>query len=182
MVVTLENSMSLDPKETRAFTILFRLKSRKALKEKAAFIVTQCVRVEGLDVEYEKRRKTAKTTSLRQKVKEEYEDERGELMTRLEIFKGQFIEEKRNLKSAEDDPVEEIRKISLSIDHEFEELRKFLVTIREIEANLEAMSNSHDVIIEILKECKDFQKLFSQELLKFKGGLFNISKYVKKDN
>jgi hypothetical protein len=70
----------------------------------------------------------------------------------------------------------------LSIDHSFDELRKFLITIDEIEANLDAISGSHDVILKILKECKDFQTLFSSELLKFKGGVFNIKKYVKKED
>lgn len=86
----------------------------------------------------------------------EYESLRTEYLSKLDIYKQQFQKEKRNLKSADTDPVEEIRKISLSIDHDFDELRKFLITIDEIEANLDAISSSHDIILKILKECKDF--------------------------
>lgn len=182
MVVTLSNSMSLDSKETRAFNIIFRLKSRKLLKEKGAMIVTHMVRIGGLDRDFKKRLKNAKTQSSRAKVRKEYEEYRSEYMARLEIYKGQYIEEKRNLRSADTDPVEEIKKISLSIDYDFEELRKFMVTIREIETNLDALSASHDVILRILKECSDFQELFKKELLKYKGGIFNIKKYVKKED
>lgn len=176
MVVTLTNSMTLDPKETRAFNILYRLKSRKELQMKASSIITTCVRIRGLDKDFNNRLGNAKSLEESNLITKEYEAFRAEFMSKLDIQKQQFILEKRNLRSADTDPVEEIRKISQSIDHDFDELRKFLITIDEIESNLDAISASHDTILKVLKECKDFQQLFSQELLRFKGGIFNVKK------
>lgn len=179
MVVTLENSMTLDSKETRAFNIIFRLKSRKFLKEISANIVTHVIRIGSDDSDFNRRLKSAKTLSSRMKIRKEYEEIRNENMATLEIYKAQFIEENRNLRSADTDPVEEIKKLNHAIDFDFAELRKFLVTIREIESNLDSVSASHDVISKILKECHDYQELFKKELLKYKGGIFNIKQYVK---
>lgn len=180
MVVTLTNSMTLDAKETRAFNILYRLKSRRELKNKAAYIITTLVRIRGLDLDFDRRNTNPKIDDkIKAEFKKEYEELRTEYLSKIDIYKGLFIEEKKNLKSADTDPVEEIRKLSLAIDQDFDELRQFLVTIKEIEANLESVMNSHRVVLEILNECKKFSVLFEKEILNFKGGIFNIEKYTK---
>lgn len=56
MVVTLTNSMTLDAKETRAFNILYRVKGRTNLLDKATFIVTLIVRAKALANDFYRRR------------------------------------------------------------------------------------------------------------------------------
>jgi len=112
MVVTLTNSMTLDPKETRAFNILYRLKSRKELQMKASSIITTCIRIRGLDNDFNNRVNNAKSLEESNLITREYEAFRAEFLSKLDIQKQQFILEKRNLRSADTDPVEEIRKIS----------------------------------------------------------------------
>lgn len=104
--------MTLDPKETRAFNILYRLKSRKELEMKASNIITTCIRIRGLDNDFNNRVNNAKSLDESNLITREYEAFRAEFLSKLDIQKQQFILEKRNLRSADTDPVEEIRKIS----------------------------------------------------------------------
>lgn len=178
MVVTLTNSMTLDAKESRAFNILYRLKVRENLRDKATFIVTLIIRAKGIYNDFDRRRTGGKFTEKEIKeFEEKYEEERAELYSRLDIAKGLFLEAESNLKSADDDPVEEIRKLSLSIEHDFNEMRNFFIAIKEIEANLISIHRSHQVIEKMISECQTYNNLFSTEILQFKGGIFDIDKF-----
>ena len=94
----------------------------------------------------------------------------------MEFLKGLYIEEDKNLQSSDSDPVEEIRALTLQIENDFMQLKRLLITVREIEASLESVKMSNEVLHRILDQCQGFQKLFMEELMKFKGGIFNIEK------
>lgn len=181
MVVTLTNSMSLDPKETRAFNILYRLKARKNLKDKATFIVTHVIRAKALARDFERRKEGLDTDNEAdakkiQELERVYELERAEIFSKLDILKAAYHEAELNLRSAEEDPVEEIRKLSLAIERDFNLMRNYFIAIKEIEANLLAVQKSHEVIEKIIQQCKAYNGLFNKEILEYKGGLFELDK------
>jgi potassium intermediate/small conductance calcium-activated channel subfamily N protein 2 len=181
MVVTLTASMSLDAKESRAFNILYRLKARKNLEDKATFIATLIIRARALYKDNERRKEGLDPTKPadKEKLKElaqKYDNEKAEIYSKLDIFKSMFNEAFSNLKSADEDPVEEIRKLSLSIEHDFNEMRNFFIAIKEIEANLLSVQKSHEVIDKVIEQCKAYNQLFNKEILQYKGGIFDIEK------
>ena len=179
MVVTLTNSMTLDAKESRAFNILYRLKSRKILEDKATFVATLTIRTRALTNDYLRRREGLDPVKDAEKISElekKYNDEKAENLSKLDIAKSMFLEASSNLKSADDDPVEEIRKLSLSIEHDFNDMRNFFLAIKEIEANLLSIQKSHEVIEKIVDQCKAYNELFDKEILQYKGGLFEVDK------
>ena len=181
MVVTLTNSMSLDAKESRAFNILYRLKARRNLEDKATFIATLIIRARALSKDNERRKegldpsKPADAEKLNE-LEQKYDNEKAEIYSKLDIFKSMFNEAFSNLKSADEDPVEEIRKLSLSIEHDFNEMRNFFIAIKEIEANLMAVHKSHEVIEKVIEQCKAYNQLFNKEIVQYKGGIFDIDK------
>lgn len=184
MVVTLTNSMMLDAKESRAFNILYRLKARKNLEDKATFMVTQMIRARALAKDFERRKEGLDSTKPSDKKKlqeleDNYNDEKAELYSKLDIFKSRFHEADADLKSADDDPVEEIRKLSLSIEHDFNAMRKFFLAIKEIEANLQSIQKSHEIIEKIIEQCKAYNELFDKEIMQYKGGIFEVDKKKK---
>lgn len=181
MVVTLTNSFSLDSKETRAFNILYRLKARRNLMDKATFMVTLIVRLRSLATDVERRLKNLdpKKPSDEAKINEmtqKFEDEKTEIYAKLDIVRSQFNEADSHLQSAEDDPVEEIRKLSLSIESDFNKMRNFFIAVKEIEANLLCIQKSHEIIEKIVDETAKYCLLFNKEIIQFKGGIFDIKK------
>ena len=176
VVVALTNYMDLDHKENRAYTILYRLQSRVNLNHKAAEIITVVLRIRGLDLGTDQRIKNIADPKELEIVKQEYLTKRAELISNLEFLKGLYVEEDKNLQSSDSDPVEEIRALTLQIENDFMQLKRLLITVREIEASLESVKMSNEVLHRILDQCQGFQKLFMEELMKFKGGIFNIEK------
>lgn len=181
MVVTLTNSMTLDAKETRAFNILYRIKARKNLEDKATFMVTQLIRARALAKDFERRKdgldpnRPADKKKI-EKLEETYNDEKAEIYSKLDIFKSRFLEATAELKTADEDPVEEIRKLSLSIEHDFNSMRKFFLAIKEIEANLQSIQKSHEIIDKMIDQCKAYSELFDREIKEYKGGIFEVDK------
>lgn len=184
MVVTLTNSMTLDAKESRAFNILYRIKARKNLEDKATFMITQIIRARALAKDFERRKegldiKKPQDAKKIKELEEVYNDEKAELYSKLDIFKSRFHEAEGELKSADDDPVEEIRKLSLSIEHDFNAMRKFFLAIKEIEANLQSIQKSHEIIDHMIDQCKAYNELFDKEIMQYKGGIFEVDKKKK---
>ena len=184
MVVTLTNSMTLDAKESRAFNILYRIKARKNLEDKATFMVTQIIRARALAKDFERRKDGLDPSRPQDKKKIEeleeiYNDEKAEIYSKLDIFKSSFHEASSELKSADDDPVEEIRKLSLSIEHDFNAMRKFFLANKEIEANLQSIQKSHEIIDKMIEQCKAYNELFDKEIMQYKGGIFEVDKKKK---
>lgn len=184
MVVTLTNAMMLDAKESRAFNILYRLKARKNLEDKATFMVTQIIRARALANDFLRRKeglddKKPGDKKKLEELEENYNDEKAEIYSKLDIFKSRFHEADSDLKSADDDPVEEIRKLNYSIEHDFNEMRKFFLAIKEIEANLQSIQKSHEIIDKIIQQCNAYNELFDKEIMQYKGGIFEIDKKKK---
>lgn len=120
MVVTLTNSISLDAKESRAYNILFRLKTREVLKNKAAQILVAILRIVGMDKDYERKRANPKFNKTELKdIFREYDEQRGEARSMLEIYKMQFFDIKKTLKPNSPDPAEELRKMVNIINDDF---------------------------------------------------------------
>lgn len=140
VVVALTNLMDLDHKESRAYTILYRLKSRVAIKDKAVKLLTVVLRIKGLDNGFGARIKSVKDPAERDTMIVRYRNSRAELISNLEFLKGLYFEENKNLGTADNDPVEEIKKLTLTIEHDFVHLKKLLITVREIEASLESVN------------------------------------------
>lgn len=184
MVVTLTNSMTLDAKESRAFNILYRIKARKNLEDKATLMVTQLIRARALAKDFERRKDGLDPNRPQDKAKlneleETYNEEKAEIYSKLDIYKSRFHEAAGELKHADDDPVEEIRKLSLSIEHDFNAMRKFFLAIKEIEANLQSIQKSHEIIDKMIEQCKAYNELFDKEIMQYKGGIFEVEKKKK---
>jgi hypothetical protein len=122
MVVTLTNSISLDCKETRAYNILFRLKTREELANKAAYMVVTIIRIIALDKDYERKRSNESLSKHELKdIFREYEDIRGEMRSILEIHRMEFMDIKKTLRPGTGDPAEEMRKIINIIEYDFDD-------------------------------------------------------------
>ena len=113
--------------------------------------------------------------------KKNYEEQLAELLPRAEICKNEFNELKKLLKSADSDPVEEIRKLAISTDQDFHDIRKNMVHMNEIYHQLKAINMSHDVGLEVAKTVLAYTHSFDQQIIKFKGGVLSLKRYLKKE-
>lgn len=172
LVLALTNEMDLDHKESRAYTILYRLQSRKELEHKAARVLTIAIRIIGLEKDLTNRIKDMRDEKEKEELISNSINTRASYISNLEFYKGLYFEELKNLGSADDDPVEEIKKISLTIDHDFLHLKRLLLIIKEIEVTLQSLEASHETILKIIKEVKVYNNLFQEEFKEFKGGIF----------
>lgn len=186
MVVTLTNSMTLDTKEAKAFSVLYKMKAKKNIKDKATFIVTLLIRARCLYEDVSRRKKgfdPSKPTDLEkiEALEKNYDEEKAEIYSRLDTFKTMFNEATSDLQSVEEDPVEEIRTLSLLIEKDFTEMKNFFIAIRELEANMSSIYKSQELVAKMVEGCKQYNEMFAQELETYKGGLFSIGKLKEKD-
>lgn len=58
-------------------------------------------------------------------------------------------------------------------------MRKFFLAIKEIEANLQSIQKSHEIIDKMIEQCKAYNELFDKEIMQYKGGIFEVDKKKK---
>ena len=94
------------------------------------------VRLVGMDKDYERKRANPKYSKNEMKdVFREYDEQRGEMRSMLEIYKMQFYDVKKTLKSNSPDPAEELRKMVNIINDDFNDLASYYMMTKQLEAN-----------------------------------------------
>lgn len=173
MVVTLTNSIQLDGKENRAFNILFRLKTREILKNKAALIVVQIIKIIGFDKDYERKRENPKFSKQEMKeIYREYDEHRGEMRSQLEIYKMSFADTRKTLKPNSADPAEEMRKMCNIIEADFTDLANYYLMIKQLEANQLSIRDSHFEWLNIINDIHKYNDGIEELMDSYKDGIF----------
>ena len=86
----------------------------------------QIVKIIGLDKDYVRKRENPKFSKQEMKeVYREYDENRGEMKSQLEIYRLSFADTRKILKPNSPDPAEEMRKMCNLIDSDFADLSNY---------------------------------------------------------
>jgi len=158
MVVTLTISSSFEPKEAKAYDILFRLNIKEQIKKSSSYIVVLGFRLVGLNINLKK----SKITQIA--FKEMRLKYRNELQIRLEEFK----QVKSQLSEYEISAEELLRQLSEKIDKDFDDIKDILLSLVAIEKQMDEIEKSQAIVISALNESQLFTNNLQDHLANFK--------------
>lgn len=155
MVVTLTTSSSFEPKEAKAYDILFRLNTKDQIKQKAASVITTVVRIVGNN----KKLKAQKITKAQHKT--DHVAFNNELTIKLELFRNA----KSLLSDYEISPEEMLRQLSEKIDRDFEDLKDLLLSMVSLEKHLNEIEKSQNLVFSALNDTTAFTSNLQNQLI-----------------
>mmetsp|Transcript_17341 Transcript_17341/g.19769 ORF Transcript_17341/g.19769 Transcript_17341/m.19769 type:complete len:253 (+) Transcript_17341:2-760(+) len=155
MVVTLTGSSSFEPKEAKAYDILFRLNTKDEIKKKAASVITTVVRIVGNNKKLEKQKVT------KQQHKTDKVALTNELTIKLEVFRNA----RSLLSDYEISPEELLRQLSEKIDRDFEDLKDLLLSMVALEKHLNEIEKSQNLVFSALNDTTAFTSNLQNQLI-----------------
>ena len=157
MVVTLTTSSSFEPKEAKAYDILYRLNMKENIRKKAAFVVTTAIRI----VSNHKKYKKGKIEREQYKIDDSAYN--NELTIKLELFRNA----KAMLSDYEISPEELLRQLSEKIDRDFEDLKDILLSMVSLEKQLGEIEKSQNLMLSALSDSIAFTSNLQNQLMRY---------------
>jgi seryl-tRNA synthetase len=140
LVVSLTVSTTFDPKETRAYDILYRLHAKEEIKKKTAKVFLIALRLNQL------KRRQGRDTSKEAKA------QRHHLRHLLDLNLQILYDTKTRLMSYDIPANEILRQLREKIDRDLKEIKDTMASIEKIQTTLETIENHQNILNKTLKQ------------------------------
>ena len=158
MVVTLTVVSSFEQKESRAYDILFRLNIKENIRKKAAFLITYITRIYSLKKKF-----------LNKKIpREQYMKERIILQSKLDVKMQYYRDAAAKISAYEITPEEALRQLTEKIDRDLDEVKEILLSLIEMEKQLNEIEQSQMMVANAMNECINFTNNLEDHLNEYK--------------
>ena len=170
MVVTLTVVSSFDQKESKAYDILFRLNIKENIRKKSAFVLSLVLRITGLNNKFSKGKIS----------KEQYNNEKIILKSKLEVKLQYFRDAKAKISAYEISSEESLRQLTEKIDRDLDEVKEVLLSLIEMEKQLNEIEQSQLTVANAMNECINFTNNLEDHLNEYKEKIMKKIILIKK--
>lgn len=170
MVVTLTVVSTFDRKESRAYAILFRLNIKQGIRKKAVFVITLAIRKAGLKKKFQKG-KIDKAQFIRDNIL---------LKSKLSVHLQYFLDEAAKISAYEISSEESLRQMTEKIDRDLDEVKEVLLSMIEIEKQLNEIQESQLIVANAMNQCINFTNNLEDHLNDFKENIVRKIKIIQK--
>jgi len=170
MVVTLTVVSSFDQKESRAYDILFRLNIKQNIRKKAAFVVTFIMRIVVLN----KRFQNGKIS------KDQYVKEKIILKSKLDVKLQYYRDSASKISDYVITSEESLRQLTEKIDRDLDEVKEILLSLIEMEKQLNEIEQSQMIVANAMNECINFTNNLEDHLNEYKEKVVKKIILIKK--
>ena len=156
MVVTLTISSSFSPRETKAYDILYRLRVKETIRNKASYIVVLGVKLMVLKEKFSRKRITQVV----------FTEEKLKLKNQISISLDAFKQAKSELAGYEIQPEELLRQLKEKIDRDFEDIKDILGSLKDMEQQMNDIEIDQNAVLKALNESINFTNSLQSQLVK----------------